>query len=171
MCYTIEFFIMKRTLGLALLITALMACTSNKNGKLLPKFSYTTLEGKAISSDDLKGGATVICVWATWCGDCIREIPELNDLVDKYADNDKVHFLAFSDEDESTVKKSLNRFPFNFEHIVDSKEYSDKLKSGLTKHFPQVLVIDEDLNIVFDVTENKEKIYPVLDGHIQEILK
>ena len=59
----------------------------------------------------------------------------------------------------------------HFTHIVNAKEYSDQLKTGITKHFPQVLVVNKDLEVVYDVTENKEKIFGVLDAHIQEILK
>ena len=149
---------------------ALFSCNSN-NGKQIPDFSFTTIDGATVSSESIKGDATIVCVWATWCGDCIREIPELNDLVDKYNGNDKVNFLALSDEDEQTVRKSLGRFPFKFQHVVNAKEYSDQLKTGLTKHFPQVLVINKDLEVVYDVTENKDKIFGVLDNHIQDILK
>ncbi|MDB4161483.1 TlpA family protein disulfide reductase [Bacteroidia bacterium] len=146
------------------------ACNTN-DGNVIPDFRFTTLDGELITQESLKGEATVVCVWATWCGDCIREIPELNNLVEKYKDNKAVNFIALSDEDEATVSKSLKRFPFNFQHVVNAKAYSDQLKTGLTKHFPQVLVIDKDLKVVYDVTENKDKIFGVLDGHIQEILK
>ncbi|MDC1395133.1 TlpA family protein disulfide reductase [Bacteroidia bacterium] len=159
---------MKKTV-IALLTMSIFACKIHKNE--IPEFSFTTIDGKQIDKENLKGDATVVCVWATWCGDCIREIPELNQLVDKYKDNPRVNFIAMSDEDETTVRKSLKRFPFKFDHIVNAKDYTDKLKTGLTKHFPQVLVIDDKLNIVFDVTENKEEIFGVLDTHIINILK
>jgi len=149
---------------------ALFACNDN-DGKAIPDFSFTTLGNKTITQEDLKGDATILVVWATWCGDCIREIPELNELAAKYKDNANVNFIALSDEDEATVQKSLKRFPFNFTHVVNAKEYSDQLKTGITKHFPQVLVVDKDLKVVFDVTENKQKLFSVLDNHIQTILK
>ena len=68
----------------------------------IPSFNFKTIDDKLVSTDSLLGEATIICVWATWCGDCIREIPELNELVVKYKNNDKVNFIAFSDEDEET---------------------------------------------------------------------
>lgn len=138
--------------------------------KKIPNFSFTTLDNHTIDTDSILGQATIMCVWATWCGDCIREIPELNDLVSKYENNPKVNFIALSDEDESTVRKSLIRFPFKFEHIVNAKLYTDQLKTGLIKHFPQVIVVDNELNVVFEVTENKSKIFKTLDTHIQQIL-
>ncbi len=152
------------------IIMSILSCQSPQ-GNQIPEFEYKSPDGNVVSEEDLRGKATVICVWATWCGDCIREIPELNALAEKYKGNNKVSFLAFSDEDGATVRKSLNKFPFNFTHIVDSKAYSDKLKTGLVKHFPQVLVVDDDLNIVFEVTENKQKIFITLDNHIQDIIK
>lgn len=157
--------IMTKTI-LILGIMALFSC-SNKS---IPSFSFNTLEGNTITSNDLKGKATVLVVWATWCGDCIREIPELNELKNKYKDNQNVMFLAFSDEDEATVNKSLAKFPFNFTHIVNSKEYTDKLKTGLIKHFPQVMVLDKDTKVVFEVTENKKPILDILNNHIQQII-
>ena len=161
---------MIKTTLLTFCLIGLFACESPESN-MIPDFNYKTLDGRNISRNDLKNKATVICVWATWCGDCIREIPELNELVEKYKDNSDVKFIAFSDEDETTVNKSLKRFPFSFQHIVDSKAYSDKLKTGLVKHFPQVLVIDKELNVVFEVTENKTKIFSTLDSHIQKTLK
>lgn len=150
-------------------ITMLLFGCNNK-GKTIPSFEYSSLAGENISSEHLKGKATVIAVWATWCGDCIREIPELNQLVEKYNGNDNVEFLAFSDEDEATVNKSLKRFPFNFKHLVNTKSYTDKLKTGVVKHFPQVIVVNDKLEVVFDATENKEPIFDILDAEIQKII-
>ena len=161
---------MKSKIITLLLFSLLLSSCQNSMLKNIPEFSFTTIEGENISSDSIRGDATVICVWATWCGDCIREIPELNDLSSKYAVNYRVNFIALSDEDESTVRKSLSRFPFNFKHVVNSKSYSDQLITGVTKHFPQVIVINGDLNVVFEVTENKNKIFEVLDSHIAEII-
>ena len=67
-----------RIVAIILSVFGLMAC-SNKEGKKIPPMDFETLDGKHITSEMLEGNATVICVWATWCGDCIREIPELNE--------------------------------------------------------------------------------------------
>jgi thiol-disulfide isomerase/thioredoxin len=151
------------------LIMSVLGCKTN-TGKEIPSFNFVTIEGETITKDSLKGDVTILCVWATWCGDCVREIPELNDLVEKYKDNDKVNFIALSDESEETVRKSMARFPFHFDHVVNASEYTNLLKTGPTKHFPQVLFVDKDLKIIFDVTENKEKIFGVLDNYIQQNL-
>ena len=65
----------------------------------------------------LEGEALVINLWATWCGPCIREIPKLNKLVEKYQDQG-VRFLAFTDESKEVFEKFQIRrpsFEFRFE--------------------------------------------------------
>ena len=161
---------MKNWIVIAALMTLFSACVLQE-GDRIPTFDYTDLDGKRVTSASLEGKATVLVVWATWCSDCIREIPELNALKKKYENNPHVAFLAFSDEDESTVRKSLGRYPFDFTHLVDTKEYSDRLKSAKQKHFPQVMVVNKDLQVVYEVTENKQPIFDVLDQKIQKILK
>jgi len=44
------------------------------------------LKGKAFDPDALKGNILVLDFWATWCGPCIAEVPQFNELQKKYAD-------------------------------------------------------------------------------------
>lgn len=62
------------------------------------------------------GEAAVINIWATWCGPCIREIPEMNEIVQEYKDQN-VRFLAFSKEPLSTYNTFLKKKPgFQFDY-------------------------------------------------------
>ncbi|MGY6521817.1 MAG: TlpA family protein disulfide reductase [Mongoliitalea sp.] len=63
------------------------------------------------------GEAVVINVWATWCGPCIKEIPELNELVEKYQDQG-IRFLAFTNETTAVYEAFLKKradFKFDYE--------------------------------------------------------
>lgn len=63
------------------------------------------------------GEAVVINVWATWCGPCIKEIPELNELVEKYKDQG-IRFLAFTNETTAVYDAFLKKradFTFDYE--------------------------------------------------------
>ncbi len=53
-------------------------------------FSTTDLQGNTVSSDELFSGNKVnmINLWATWCGPCKREIPELAKMSGELKDKD-----------------------------------------------------------------------------------
>jgi thiol-disulfide isomerase/thioredoxin len=62
----------------------------------------------------------VINRWATWCGPCIQEIPDLNELVAEY-EKDGVLFVAISDESNDTVEGWFSGRPdFTFDYRLIS---------------------------------------------------
>ncbi|WP_373521057.1 TlpA family protein disulfide reductase [Aquiflexum sp.] len=79
-----------------------------------------------IGSDEfptlLENEILIVNLWATWCGPCIQEIPELNELVEKYRDQN-IRFLAFSDESKEVFEKFKKRrpsFEFSFEKSFEN---------------------------------------------------
>jgi thiol-disulfide isomerase/thioredoxin len=53
-------------------------------GSRLPKFSATDLQGRQISSADLRGKVVLVDFWGTWCEPCKQEMPGYQKLVDVY---------------------------------------------------------------------------------------
>jgi thiol-disulfide isomerase/thioredoxin len=65
------------------------------------------ISGKKISMADLKGKVVVIDFWATWCGPCVAEMPEMKKLYAEYKDKG-VEFIGVSldsPEDQGGLKK------------------------------------------------------------------
>lgn len=58
-------------------------------------------------ADEKDAKLLIINLWATWCGPCQHEIPELNNLVEKY-EEDNVLFLSITDEERHKVEKWMN---------------------------------------------------------------
>jgi thiol-disulfide isomerase/thioredoxin len=53
-------------------------------GSRLPDFSLKDLQGREISSVELRGKVVLIDFWATWCQPCKKEMPGYQKLVDRY---------------------------------------------------------------------------------------
>ncbi|PRY88938.1 TlpA family protein disulfide reductase [Mongoliibacter ruber] len=121
------------------------------------------------------GEVAVINVWATWCGPCIQEIPEMNKIVKEY-EGQNVRFLAFSDEQESTFKafqKKRPSFEFDYETSFGNQDAIKLLKS-LEKEYggraiPIHILIDKEGQVA-DVfigasSTNIQKIKRFLNEH------
>ena len=67
----------------------LMLCVMTGSGcdREAENVAYDTVLGPPIVSSSLVGRWQVINYWATWCGPCITEIPELNELAEDRADS------------------------------------------------------------------------------------
>ena len=54
-------------------------------GSTLPPFTAKMLDGSPMSLADKRGKVVLLNLWATWCGPCVFEIPELEKLHQQYA--------------------------------------------------------------------------------------
>jgi peroxiredoxin len=60
------------------------AVAAGEVGSQLPEFSVKDLQGRKISSADLRGKVVLIDFWATWCQPCKKEMPGYQKLLNLY---------------------------------------------------------------------------------------
>ena len=72
----------------------------------VPDFSLKSNKGDLYNIRDLEGKVILLNFWATWCGPCRMEIPELNEMQAKYGE-DSFIILGISISD---TKKALDDF-------------------------------------------------------------
>jgi cytochrome c biogenesis protein CcmG, thiol:disulfide interchange protein DsbE len=66
-------------------------------------FEVKSLAGDALSSADLQGKIVVIDLWATWCTPCVKEMPELAALHERWRSRKDVVLLSFNVSEEKDV--------------------------------------------------------------------
>ncbi len=138
-------------------------------GKSLPKFSLKNLNGETTTNNTIKGKVTVLNFWYTKCKPCIKEMPELNKLVDKYKSQNVV-FFAPSIDDENELKDFVTAKENNFKYQILSNSRALNYETGLN-FYPTHMVIDtkgviRDIIIGFD-----ENIKEKLSQSINNLLK
>ena len=63
-------------------------------------FALQDLAGRPLRSEDLRGKIMVLDFWATWCGPCIRELPDILALTERLKARRDVAFLSFNVTEE-----------------------------------------------------------------------
>lgn len=129
----------------------------------------TQPDGKKVAIETLwsKGKYTYVDCWATWCGPCCKEIPHLEKLVEKMADQDKVQFVSFSmDSDVDAWKKKLDSDQPQWAQYILDAEASQALSEALTINgIPRFFIIGPDGSIVDPDTKRPS------DDSLEEMLR
>ena len=76
----------------------------------MPSLRVTTVDGKTFDLADQRGKWTVVNYWATWCGPCLKEMPELSAL-DAMREHIVVIGLAYEDTTVEAMQAFLKTHP------------------------------------------------------------
>lgn len=85
-----------------------------RNPDAAPEFKLEGLGGKVFSLGDFRGKVVLLNFWATWCGPCRAEVPDLVALQSKYKDQLQIIGLVVDDDDQEAIKKFVEEFGINY---------------------------------------------------------
>jgi len=85
-----------------------------KNPDPAPALKINDLDGKPISLEEDKGKIVLLNFWATWCGPCRAEIPDLVELQRKYKNQLAIIALATDEDEPAEVKKFAQKAGINY---------------------------------------------------------
>ncbi len=109
--------------SLAVLAVALVASASSarmKIGDPAPHYTVRTFDKQDVDSTALRGQVVIINRWATWCGPCKRELPELDTYYRAHA-KDGLRIFAVTVDDsvpEYKLKPLSSVLAFPLAHSV-----------------------------------------------------
>jgi thiol-disulfide isomerase/thioredoxin len=108
------------------------------------------LDGQSFFLSTFRGQVFVINLWATWCGPCRLEIPELNKIYEDYSGRG-VEFVGLTIEnpklDAARVREFVKEYKMEYKIVWVDAEAALPLMAG-NSSIPQTLVVAADGRIV-----------------------
>lgn len=137
-------------------------------GAVFPDFAEKDLEGKPLSIANYKGKIVLVDFWATWCGPCVGELPNVLKAYEKYHDKGFEIIGVSLDEKEETLKTFLKTKGMAWPQYFDGKGWQNKLAGAYgIMSIPSAYLLDGQGKIV---AKNEELRGDGLDGALAKLL-
>jgi thiol-disulfide isomerase/thioredoxin len=111
-----------------------------------PEFHLKTLDGQPLSLAGMRGKVVLLNFWATWCGPCRAEIPDLIALQTKYKDRLQIIGLVVDSDDEGEVRAVVREEGINYPNALSPNEVRGQY--GGISALPTSFVLDDQGRVV-----------------------
>ena len=117
-----------------------------KNPQPMPEFSLKDLDGNTLTPKNWRGKVVLVNFWATWCGPCREEIPDLVNLQNRYGD--KLQIVGLSDDSSPVdeIKKFVKDHGMNYPVAIAPHELEARF--GGIVGLPTSFIVDTEGRIV-----------------------
>lgn len=135
---------------------------------LAPDITYPDLNGGEFRLSDHRGTVIVLNLWATWCGPCIREIPDFVALQEEFGDRN-LEFVGISVDERGAgvVRPFVEEHGINYRILLDTE--GSVLNNYPIQGLPETYIINEQgeiAHVIHSVT-SQELLRPLLE-HLVE---
>lgn len=113
----------------------------------IPNLQFKDSTDNISSISALKGKVVFVNYWATWCPPCIAEMPAINELYNKYKNDEHVAFIMVDvDNDVPKAKAFMQKHGYNLPLYTQTNQVPDSLMNGT---IPTTLVFDKQGKLVY----------------------
>jgi peroxiredoxin/TolA-binding protein len=135
-------------------------------GKTAPPIRGTDLTGQSQSLDRYRGKVLLIDFWATWCGPCRAELPNVKAIYRKYKDRGFAVLGISLDQDRAALKSFLKEEQMEWPQLFDGKGWRNEIaqRYGVTA-VPHTVLLDRQGVIRYVDTRGQ-----ALEGAVEELL-
>ena len=124
--------------------------TTTAKAKEMPSLRVTTVDGNTFDLADQRGKWTVVNFWATWCGPCLQEMPELSAL-DAMREYIVVVGLAYEDTTVEEMRAFLEKHPVVYP-IALLDVYDPPADFDTPRGLPMTVLVGPDGKVVKTIT-------------------
>ena len=154
----------KKLFLLLLLIFSLLSCkkeSPTQFSEVALQEQFLTLRGEPINFESIldkhKGKTTLIIIWATWCRDCLGELPRIKEFQQQ---NNEVDYVFLSlDRSIESWKKGISKFEIIGDHYLLPSGWNGPLVDFIDLDWvTRYMVIDTNSKIkIFKATKINNK--------------
>lgn len=127
-----------------------------------PQFTLKDLHGKDVHLADFRGKYVVLDFWGSWCGWCIKGIPDMKVSYAKH--KDKVEFIGIACNDtEKKWKAAVEEHGLPWVQLINDENVNVSLMYAVSG-YPSKCIIDPEGNIVKMISGEDPKFYTFLDN-------
>ena len=117
-----------------------------RNPDAAPEFKLADLDGKPLTLANSHGKVILLNFWATWCGPCRAEIPDLVGLQNKYKDRLQVIGLVVDGDDPDEIKRFVVESGINYPVALATDDI--RIQYGGIGALPTSFVLDGEGRVV-----------------------
>jgi thiol-disulfide isomerase/thioredoxin len=128
---------------------------------------FTATDGAAIDLAQLRGKVVLIDFWASWCPDCVRELPEIQKLDQAYRASGLVILGISLDRDRQAMANFLDKKGITWPIYFDGKGWSNAyaMQYGV-RQIPEIWIINKE-----GIVETTSADVSNVDSIVQRLLK
>ncbi|GAA0764416.1 TlpA family protein disulfide reductase [Ideonella azotifigens] len=158
-----------RPAALCLLLLAGLAQATPTPNAPAPDFTLRTAEGRNLRLQEQRGQVVMLNFWATWCGPCREEMPQLGKLYERYQGAGFQLLGVNVDEDPAAAAALAQKLGVKFPVLLDSAKQVSKLYE--LNSMPSTVLIDRDGKVRFLHRGYRAGVEQTYDQQIRTLLK
>ncbi len=148
--------------------------------KKVPDFSLNSLKGDVYNVRSLEGKVVLLNFWATWCGPCRMEIPELNEMQEKYGKDNFVILGISTSDTKKALRDFTNLYKVDYPLLYGAPKEIDRIlrEYGGIYALPTSILINKKGENIFSYPgailkayDRYDGVYSTLNKNIEEALK
>ncbi len=159
---------MRLVIAFSLLLGSSLALALSETGQAI-NFTLKSADGSNVRLSELRGEVVLINFWASWCGPCRQEMPELDELQSQYRDLGFTVLGINVEQNREAAERVLKDIPVEFSVLFDednrvSEEYG-------VDAMPATLLVDRSGVIRFAHRGYKPGYEKLYEQQIRELLR
>jgi peroxiredoxin len=115
----------------------------------MPEFKQNDVNGKLVSLSSFRGKYLLVDFWASWCGPCRAENPNVVKAYNQYKDKNFTILSVSLDQDKSKWLEAIKKDGLTWTHVSDLKYWNNAVavQFGI-QSIPASFILDPNGKII-----------------------